>query len=238
MRLFFNKRKPAYYHGLRVKADPRLHEQVADRLATLKPAPAKVLDFGAGEGALSCRLAEAGYDVLAADIDQDAFRCPAANFVRLNFDDKQAVNRFAGHHQAEFDAVLGIEVIEHVENPWDYVRCLASMLRPGGVIVVTTPNITSWLSRFRFLFAGRFQHFGDAQLAYGHIAPISAWELQLIFERTGLAEVSVASAGTLPPLFITGLNRELLANLFMLALRPFLSGLVDGWCIMATGRKA
>ncbi len=236
--LSFEKRKPSYYKGLLVKADHRLHEQVAKRLACLQPAPAKVLDFGAGEGALSWRLAEAGYEVTAVDIDANLFRCPKADFVPLDFNDKQAVENFAGKHKAKFDIVLGIEIIEHIENPWGYIRCLASMLRPSGVIVVTTPNITSWLSRFRFLLEGRFQHFGEAQLSYGHIAPISAWELQLIFERSGLSEVSVVSAGTLPPALISGINRQLLANVFMLALRPFLTGVVDGWCIMATGRKA
>lgn len=238
MFLSYKKRKPAYYKGLLVKADFKLHEQVASRLARLQPAPAKALDFGAGEGALSWRLADAGYDVTATDMDEKSFRCPAVNFIPLNFNDRQAVEKFAGEHRAAYDIVLGIEVIEHVENPWEYIRCLASMLRPGGVMVVTTPNITSWLSRFRFLFAGRFQHFGEAQLSYGHIAPISAWELQLILERSGMSEVSVASAGALPPLLITGLNRELLASVFMLALRPLLTGLLDGWCIMATARKA
>jgi hypothetical protein len=111
------------------------------------------------------------------------------------------------------------------------------MLRPGGVVLVTTPNITSWLSRFRFLFAGRFQNFGDAALSYGHIAPISPWELDLVFRRSNLSDVSVRSAGTLPPVFVTGFNQLLLANIFMLMLRPLMKGLVDGWCVMATGRK-
>jgi cyclopropane fatty-acyl-phospholipid synthase-like methyltransferase len=230
-------RKRDYYKGLLIKADRGLHEQVVEHLARRQPAPAKVLDFGAGEGALSLRLADAGYDVTAVDIDEPSFNCSDARFVPLDFNNKAAVDAFVAAHQSSFDVVLGIEVIEHIENPWEYVRSLASMLRPGGVIVVTTPNITSWLSRFRFLFAGRFQHFGEAQLSYGHIAPISAWELDLVFRRGGLTEVSVVSAGTLPPVFLTGFNSLLLANLFMLLLRPFMRGLVDGWCIMALGRK-
>ena len=233
----FGVKKLDYYKGLLIKADLGLHAQVASRLAQLQPAPAQVLDFGAGEGALSLRLADAGYQVTAVDIDEQSFKCPKANFVPLDFNSKSAVDAFVAANQARYDVVLGIEVIEHIENPWEYVRSLASMLRPGGIILITTPNITSWLSRFRFLFAGRFQHFGEAALSYGHIAPITPWELELILKRSGLTESAIVSAGTLPPVFFTGFDQVLLANIFMLLLRPFMKGLVDGWCILATGRK-
>ena len=230
-------KKKDYYKGLLIKADLGLHAQVADRLAQLQPAPSRVLDFGAGEGALSLRLADAGYQVTAVDIDAASFKCDRAQFVPLDFNNKTAVDAFVAANQGQYDIVLGIEVIEHIENPWEYVRSLASMVRPGGVVLITTPNITSWISRFRFLFWGQFQHFGEAQLSYGHIAPISPWELELVFKRSGLTGVSVVSAGTLPPVFITGFNKDLIANLFMLIFRPFMKGHVDGWCIMATGRK-
>ena len=237
MLFHFGVKKRAYYKGLLMKADLGLHAQVAARLAKLQPAPARVLDFGAGEGALSLRLVDAGYQVTAVDIDEESFKGPKEIFVPLDFNNKAAVDAFVAANQAKFDVVLGIEIIEHIENPWEYIRSLASMLRPGGIILVTTPNVTSWLSRFCFLFAGRFQHFGDAALSYGHIAPIIPWELDLILKRCGLTENSVVSAGTLPPVFVTGFNRALLAIIFMLPLRPFMTVLVDGWCIMATGRK-
>ena len=233
----FGHKKLDYYKGLIIKADLHLHTQIAARRAQLQPAPAQVLDFGAGEGALSYRLADAGYDVTAVDIDEKSYKCSVARFVPLDFNNKSAVDAFVAAHQNQFDVVLGIEVIEHIESPWEYVRSLTSMLKPRGILLITTPNITSWMSRFRFLFWGQFQHFGEAQLSYGHIAPISPWELELVFKRTNLKEVTVTSAGTLPPIFITGLNLGLLANLLMLPFRPFMKGLVDGWCIMATGRK-
>ena len=233
----FGTKKLDYYKGLLIKADLNLHSQIGARLAQLQPAPAQVLDFGAGEGALSLRLADAGYQVTAVDIDAPSFKCKTAKFVPLDFNDQSAVDAFVAAHQGQFDVVLGIEVIEHIESPWGYIRSLTSMLRPGGIILITTPNITSWLSRFCFLFAGRFQHFGEAQLSYGHIAPITPWELDLVLKRSGLTEIAVVSAGTLPPIFVTGFDQVLLANIFMLPLRLFMSGLVDGWCIMATGRK-
>lgn len=227
-----------YYKGLLIKADWRVHHQVAERLAQIQPVPAHVLDFGAGEGALSLRLVDAGYRVTAVDIDAASFKCQEAEFVPLDFNRKPAIDAFVIANQGKYDVVLGIEVIEHIENPWDYVRSLVSMLRPGGVVLITTPNVTSWLSRFYFLFTGRYHQFADVDLSYGHISPISPWELQLILERCGLLDVAVKSAGTLPPIFITGLNRLLSANLFMLLLRPFMTGRVDGWCVMATGRKS
>jgi len=44
-------------------------------------------------------------------------------------------------------------------------------------------------------------------------------------------------AGTLPPVYINGSVRMLAMNLLALLLRPFSTGILDGWCVMATARK-
>jgi ubiquinone biosynthesis O-methyltransferase len=44
---------------------------------------------------------------------------------------------------ASFDAVLSLEVIEHVNDPEGFVRCLAGLTRPGGAVVVSTLNRTA-----------------------------------------------------------------------------------------------
>lgn len=111
------------------------------------------------------------------------------------------------------------------------------MLKQDGLLLITTPNITSWLSRFIFLFNGRFHQFADGDLQYGHIAPITPWELNVICNEKNLQNVEIEEAGTLPPIYFTGINKLFILNLLALLLRPFMKGYLDGWCIMLTARK-
>lgn len=234
---FIGKKSLQYYKGLLIKADRGLHEQIAERVLAEVPAGGRILDLGAGEGALSARLADLGYAVTAADKDAESFRCTQSAFSRINFDSAEEIEHFVQKHEGVFDAVLGIEVIEHVQDQWQYVRQLMRMARPGGLILVTTPNTTSWLSRVLFLLTGRFHQFADGDLSYGHISPISPWELELILRESGAADISLVPAGTLPPLYLTGVNKLSLLSLLMVLLRPLMRGIADGWCIMATARR-
>ena len=227
-----------FYQGLMIKADLGLHAQIAQMLRRELPGGGLVLDLGAGEGALCARLADLGYRMVAADKKADDFKCSRAAFECLDFDRPKEIEAFVAANEGRFDAVLGIEVIEHVQDPWQYARRLLRMARPGGLVLVTTPNTTSWLSRLQFLFTGRFHQFGPADLRYGHINPMTPYELEQVLSAAGAHELRVTPAGTLPPLYLSGIDRVTAFSLLALLLRPFMRGAVlDGWCVMATGRK-
>jgi SAM-dependent methyltransferase len=237
--ILFGNKKLQYYKGILIKADLHLHEQIANRLLLLMPPTTdiRVLDLGAGEGALTQRLIDLGYDVVAADINQYDFKAKKAEFLQIDFNNKQEVEVLRKQYKESFDIVLGVEVIEHVENPWEYIRLLKSLLKPEGHILVTTPNTASWYSRLIFLRSGRFHQFSDPDLSYGHVAPISPWELKLIMNREGFIDVHIEPAGTLPDFWVLPSIRFLFMNIMGLLLRPFMNGYTRGWCIMVTGVK-
>ena len=183
MTVFIGRKRLEYYNGILMKADMGLHRQIAQKLQALVPPPAKVLDFGAGEGALSERLVDSGYQVVAVDIDGTQFKCKRAKFIQVNIDKHEEITAFVQNNERSFDAVLGIEVIEHLENQWEYLRRIRKMIRAGGFSIITTPNTGSWLSRIHFLFTARFHQFDDSDLTYGHFAPISPWELRYLMAR-------------------------------------------------------
>lgn len=235
-KFFFGRKRVQYYKGIMIKADLGLHDQIAEKIKELIPCGGRILDFGAGEGALSERLRDMGYEVVAADKDSHNFRSMDGNFYEIDFDDAREVDGFAEVHSSEFDAVLAVEVIEHIQDQWKFVNLMLKMTKNGGVVLITTPNITSWLSRAIFLLTGRFHQFGDADLSYGHINPITPWELNLILEKSGAESIDIVSAGTLPPVYMPNLKTALV-NLLILPFRPMMKGIVDGWCIMAIARK-
>lgn len=237
MKFHFGRKKPQYYKGLLIKADLGLHDQIAEKIQNEVKQGGAILDLGAGEGALSQRLSDMGYLVTAVDMDSDNFKCADVKFTKVNFDSTDEVSHFVSQHEGEFDAVMGIEVIEHVEDQWQYVRQLLRMAKKGGLVIITTPNTTSWISRLVFFFTGRFHQFLDDDLSYGHISPISPWELELILKKSGADQVKILPAGTLPPIYITGFNKLTILGLLILPVRLVMRGILDGWCVMASARR-
>jgi len=237
VKIFLGRKKVENYRGMVIKADLGLHEQIAYQVRSQLAVGHHVLDLGAGEGALSARLVDLGYRVTAVDKDEASFKCSGAAFRRVDFDHPADISGFVDDHSGSFDAVLGIEVIEHVQDQWQYVSHLMRLVKPGGLIIITTPNVTSWLSRLHFFFTGHFHQFGNDDLEYGHINPITAWELDLILQRNGAVDINIQPAGTLPALYLTGLNPTSILSVLVLPLRFLMRGILDGWCVMATARR-
>ena len=104
----------------------------------LKP-PAKVLDIAAAQGNFSLSLAELGYCVTWNDLREDL-----AGYVKLKHTTGDVTyapgNAFDLNFEELFDAVLITEVIEHVAHPDSFLAATARLVRPGGCIVMTTPN--------------------------------------------------------------------------------------------------
>jgi SAM-dependent methyltransferase len=92
--------------------------------ASLPPAPARVLEVGAGDGALAAALSGAGYDVVAIDPASKA-----ANVVPVALLDLRA-------EAGSFDAAVAVLSLHHVEPLPASCRRLGELVRPGGALVV------------------------------------------------------------------------------------------------------
>jgi SAM-dependent methyltransferase len=234
--IYIGRKDKQYYKNILMMVDLGMHEQIFAELSSLVPPGSTVLDLGCGEGALSQRLVDNGYKVFSVDKNPSYFKCQGSTFIQVDFDKVDQLNAFIASHEEAFDAVIGIEVIEHVENQWDYMRGLRRMCKTGGLVFVSTPNTQSWLSRLQFLRSGRFHQFSDPDLEYGHISPLTLWELDVIIKWLGLHKIKSVGVGTLPPLYITSLKTAA-ASLIGVILRPFMRGQVDGWCVLSICRK-
>lgn len=100
---------------------------------------ASVLDVGAAQGNFSLALAEQGYKVTWNDIRGDL-----VDYVLLKYEAGRIEfapgDAFALEFSHAFDAVLIAEVIEHVAYPEKFLANSARFVRPGGYVVMTTPN--------------------------------------------------------------------------------------------------
>ena len=174
------------YKELTMRTAPGLHETALAMLRRFREPGASVLDLGAGEGAFSLRLVEAGYRCEAVELLPDRFQAegvPCHN-LDLNGDFAAAMGR-------TFDVVAAIEIIEHLENPRHFLRQCCKLVAPRGIILLSTPNIEDVYSRVRFLIRGRFSFFYESHYdQMRHITPLASWQLRQIFRELDLAELA------------------------------------------------
>jgi 2-polyprenyl-3-methyl-5-hydroxy-6-metoxy-1,4-benzoquinol methylase len=128
---------------------PNTHNVVAELLGEIAPQQC-VLDVPCGEGAFTKRMLERGVDVFSADYE-NIIRIPHPKF---SFADMNARLPYA---DGAFDAVICIDGIEHIERPFDFIRECQRILRKGGVLIVSTPNLSALRSRWRYLLTGFHQ---------------------------------------------------------------------------------
>lgn len=184
----------AYSHG-------KTNDRVFELLTRGGLAGRRVVDVGAGEGYFSRLVGEyvkahdrvpAGEVLRACDLYPDNFRyrdvvCDRIDAAgRLPYDDDT------------FDAACSIEVIEHLEDQFHFIRELYRIVKPAGRIMVTTPNLLNINSRVRYLHSGFWLLFDPLPLRShnpvhtgGHIGPITFYYLAYLFYRAGFTEVNV-----------------------------------------------
>ncbi|NIA21256.1 MAG: methyltransferase domain-containing protein [Anaerolineaceae bacterium] len=174
------------YKGFLMRTAPGLHEAAFSLLARFHSGGASVLDLGAGEGALALRLSEAGYACEAVELLPDRFQVEGVPCHNLDLN-----GDFAAAIAKTFDVVAAIEIIEHLENPRHFLAQCRQLLSPGGIILLSTPNIEDVYSRLRFLARGRFSFFRESHYdQMGHITPLAGWQLRQIFRELDLAELA------------------------------------------------
>ena len=160
-----------------------LHEFVEERvLSKYARRKMRAVDLGTGPGAMAARLSAMGCDVLAVDRDSRGFEASVPHF-SVDFDQLDFTSQLG---LGSFGLVTAVEVIEHVESPIGFLRNVRSLLSPGGVAVITTPNVDSLPARAKFLIKGKIRTM-DERSEPTHISPVFFDLLQRQFlPRVGL----------------------------------------------------
>ncbi|MGZ3333515.1 MAG: class I SAM-dependent methyltransferase, partial [Gemmatimonadaceae bacterium] len=143
----------------------------------------RVADIGAGEGFFSQLLGEhvkskLGLEpaevITACDIFPEYFRYPEVSCLKIAADGRLP------YDDESIDIACSLEVIEHVEDQFAFTRELHRILRPGGLAIISTPNVLNLNSRWRNLHSGFATLFDPLLLSSadpvhtsGHIHPVS-----------------------------------------------------------------
>ena len=100
----------------------------------------RVLDMACGEGYGSKVLAGTAHSVIGIDANPDAYEHARLRYLAANLSFARGMVENYGD-PGSFDAVVFLQTIEHVFDPVAVLGHLRSLLRPGGVVYVSTPNV-------------------------------------------------------------------------------------------------
>ncbi len=114
-----------------------------DRTARHPLAAKTALDVGCGAGLLCEPLARLGAAVTGVDAAPENIEAARAHAAGLGLAIDYRAGELSAQGLGQFDLVTCMEVIEHVSDPATFVRELAAHLKPGGLLILSTPNRTA-----------------------------------------------------------------------------------------------
>ena len=147
--------------------------------------PPSVLDVGCATGALLSFLRERGWRVTGVEIS------PCAGYAKKdrNLDVRNLPLEENNFSSGSFDAVLASHLIEHLNDPRSFLTEVRRVLKPGGRVFITTPNISGFQAR---LYGGRWR-----SAIFDHLYLFSARTLTKLLKSEGFKIEKISTWGGL-----------------------------------------
>ena len=167
-----------------------IYRLVARVLADRHPGGGTIVDVGCGTGNLLPFVRERFARYVGSDVVRYNGLPADAEFHPLDLDTGRLPLP-----DGSADVAVAVEVIEHLENPRALVRELTRLVRPGGWVVVTTPNQLSLLSKLGLVLLDEFPMFRGANYP-AHLTALLEIDLRRMAAEGGWRQVAVAYTGS------------------------------------------
>lgn len=181
--------------------------EVAGLLRAMMPSNVRVLDVGCGTGSVTVIAnRDRGNTVIA--IEPDPERAAVARARGLSVHNGLLDEAFLAEHGG-FDVVMSSDVIEHTAAPAEFVQMMARALRPGGLLLISVPNVAHWTVRLNLLF-GRFDYEPVGIMDATHLRWFTTKTIADLVDRAGFDILEMRhSAGLGLPAYNRGLLRRM-----------------------------
>jgi 2-polyprenyl-3-methyl-5-hydroxy-6-metoxy-1,4-benzoquinol methylase len=158
------------------------------RLLDLVGSGKRVLDVGCSSGYLARPLSERGCTVVGIERDASAAAVAREVCAEVLVGDIEAMD--LPFERDSFDVVLCGDLIEHLRDPEQFLVRMRSLLRPGGRLVISTPNVANWTIRLGLL-GGRWRYTERGILDRTHLHFFTRKTLVQMLERAGYQVVEL-----------------------------------------------
>lgn len=168
------------------------------------PLRGTLLDIGCGEGVFVAYAKKCGFDAFGTDFSQEAIDLGRAWYGLSSLYNSSLSDLKKVHGFADFDIITFFEVLEHVDNPSEFLREVKTLLKDGGYIALSVPYNRRW----------PFREFND--YPPHHLTRWTEKALQLFLERNGfkVIKMKIGSGLSSYAIFLSYLVRLLVYKMF------------------------
>jgi 2-polyprenyl-3-methyl-5-hydroxy-6-metoxy-1,4-benzoquinol methylase len=163
-------------------------------------AGSRVLDAGCGNGTFGRQLAQRGFDVCGFDLSADGIKNARTLDTGGRFEVASAYDNLLELFGGPFDAVVSMEVVEHLYDPQTFARRLHEALKPGGRLVISAPH-HGWLKNCVVAVGGLHDKHFNPLVVGGHIKFWSRKTLSKLLNDAGFEVERFRGAGRYPYLW-------------------------------------
>jgi 2-polyprenyl-3-methyl-5-hydroxy-6-metoxy-1,4-benzoquinol methylase len=159
------------------------------------PSIRRVLDTGCGDGNFAASIAAGGYELHGLDLSDSGVRIAQSRNVGT-FRKGSVYDPLTAPFDSvdSFDAIIAIEVVEHLYSPRIFAKGAYDALRPGGRLIVTTPY-WGYLKNVVLAITGRLDRSLTSLWDGGHIKHWSRKTLTTLMEEQGFEVIGFEGAG-------------------------------------------
>jgi 2-polyprenyl-3-methyl-5-hydroxy-6-metoxy-1,4-benzoquinol methylase len=164
------------------------------------PQAGSILDAGCGNGLFAQALIGLGYNVHGIEAEPSGVAAGRINAPQAAFTVGSIYDDLRGLDGAPFDAITSLEVIEHLYRPKVFIERAFECLKPGGMLVLSTPY-HGYLKNLALAAAGKMDWHYTALWEGGHVKFWSRRTLAELCSRGGFQFQTFAGAGRIPYLW-------------------------------------
>ncbi|MDI6916163.1 MAG: class I SAM-dependent methyltransferase [Thermoplasmatales archaeon] len=150
----------------------------------------RLLDIGCGNGSFATLVKDRYKEIYGVDLSREALRRAQELSIRAV---KANLNLGLPFKDNCFDAVICLDVIEHIFDPRKFTAELSRVIKKGGILIISSPNIQYW-KHVISIIAGRFPKTSDDEEAYdgGHLHYFTFKDLEKLLEKNKLRVIKKA----------------------------------------------
>jgi methionine biosynthesis protein MetW len=187
------------------------------------PDGALVLDVGCHTGIMGEALRkEKNAKVIGIDTDTNALhvaRTRLQGALLLDVEEEGWTEKLLHEGYSNFDVILFGDVLEHTRQPERILLHAKALLKPGGQIVVSVPNIAHWRVRFGLLF-GKFEYSESGILDRTHLRFFTRGSAHVLLTSSGYTVIRADVAGYSLPHWLIRMFQGLFAVQIVMSAKP------------------
>jgi len=161
--------------------------------------PKRILDLGCGNAAVTNELSMLGIEVVGMDSSASGILIARQTYPHLQLVHASLEHSLPEKHWASYDAVLAVEVIEHLLLPRQLFQRAKEALRKDGLLLLTTPY-HGFLKNLVLALTNKFDNHWHPLRDYGHVKFFSRSTISRLFVEQGFKVDGFKRVGRWPPL--------------------------------------